>query len=829
MLTRALLLDPFRLTLSADGQTLYVAGANAAGAPAAVALLRSTGKVISSGACSLQCALMRFAAHISCLTGSASSSRALAPPFAVLSSASEPRALLLVAADATAASLGSVDLAKLAKGEAGSVSFKSFVGSADALLQDSPASAGGLRVRAAGQGIAALETASGAALALLHASQGSATPAVLAQWKSGAALSAHVQSDDASVAGLVAAAVLPGKGESGLTLQVIEAASGKVVHTERFPELPSAAHGAPMVAFLGGYTRKTGGRGFRVALTSEDTSFALLQQGLVVWTREEALAEVVDSLALEPVDASAQDADASPASLLAWSTAAVAHIVSDITSGLLALLPSSGSAEAAQAMPAAHTRVFVVLTACGKVLGLSSDRGVVLWSWQPSSEQRAARTLILWRGGHAPLVLLAGLTRDGASTSLIWLDARTGVVAGSATVPMRADRMVPLPALDAEGRHQLMLWEQASGRISLYPEPKGANARAAAAAAAAGVYLHAVDGASGAISGYAVSASADGSLRALPTWAVELHAPVLATAARSADDVVFSHTRVRGDRSTAYKYLSPNTMLVVAAAPADAQQAAGLDVSILDTVTGRFLYRVRHAGAAGPVTAAAADNWFVYAYWSATAQRTEVSVLELLEDSRSSGGVLAAVARALGSRPAEGGDAVASSLAPSTLRVLGQTYTLGTSLSALGVTVTRRGLTSRHLLLGTRAGRLVALDRRFVDPRRPMKPTAADREEGLVPYSEALPFMPGAYLTGSARLARLRGIGSAPAALESASHVLAFGLDVFHARTAPSQTFDTLGAGFSRAMLAATITALAAGAAAAGWAVHRDDLARRWQ
>jgi hypothetical protein len=219
----------------------------------------------------------------------------------------------------------------------------------------------------------------------------------------------------------------------------------------------------------------------------------------------------------------------------------------------------------------------------------------------------------------------------------------------------------------------------------------------------------------------------------------------------------------------------------------------------------------------------------VYAYWSATAQRTEVSVLELLEDSRSSGGVLAAVARALGSRPAEGGDAVASSLAPSTLRVLGQTYTLGTSLSALGVTVTRRGLTSRHLLLGTRAGRLVALDRRFVDPRRPMKPTAADREEGLVPYSEALPFMPGAYLTGSARLARLRGIGSAPAALESASHVLAFGLDVFHARTAPSQTFDTLGAGFSRAMLAATITALAAGAAAAGWAVHRDDLARRWQ
>jgi hypothetical protein len=59
--------------------------------------------------------------------------------------------------------------------------------------------------------------------------------------------------------------------------------------------------------------------------------------------------------------------------------------------------------------------------------------------------------------------------------------------------------------------------------------------------------------------------------------------------------------------------------------------------------------------------------------------------------------------------------------------------------------------------------------------------------------------------------------------------VLAYGLDVFYARTAPSQTFDTLGGGFSRLLLAATLTALAVGAAAAGWAVRRDDLARRWQ
>ena len=37
------------LALSADGKSIYVAGRNAAGAPTAVTLQRSTGKIVSSG------------------------------------------------------------------------------------------------------------------------------------------------------------------------------------------------------------------------------------------------------------------------------------------------------------------------------------------------------------------------------------------------------------------------------------------------------------------------------------------------------------------------------------------------------------------------------------------------------------------------------------------------------------------------------------------------------------------------------------------------------------------------------------------------------------
>jgi hypothetical protein len=42
---------------------------------------------------------------------------------------------------------------------------------------------------------------------------------------------------------------------------------------------------------------------------------------------------------------------------------------------------------------------------------------------------------------------------------------------------------------------------------------------------------------------------------------------------------------------------------------------------------------------------------------------------------------------------------------------------------------------------------IVALDRRFLDPRRPEVPTPADQEEGLIMYREALPFLPTAYIT----------------------------------------------------------------------------------
>ena len=328
--------------------------------------------------------------------------------------------------------------------------------------------------------------------------------------------------------------------------------------------------------------------------------------------------------------------------------------------------------------------------------------------------------------------------------------------------------------------------------------------------------------------GFALAAAVGGGLAAQPTWRAALPSPVLAWAARGAGDAAFSRTRVLGDRSTLHKYLNPNTLLLASAAARGRGDAPALEVLLLDTVSGRVLYRVRHAAASAPVHAVAADNAFVYAFWSAAAQRTEVCVLELYDEGAArAGGGLGALAR--GALLGGGGAGNSSSLAPPTLRIMGQSYSLGSALGALGVTRTRRGLAARAALLATRPGRVVALDRRFLDPRRPTRPTAAEREEGLIPYSEALPLLPAAHLGGGAAVARVARLLSAPAALESASHVAALGLDLFYARVAPAGTFDTLGGDFSRPLLAATVAALGAAAAAVAAAARRDSLARQWR
>ena len=91
--------------------------------------------------------------------------------------------------------------------------------------------------------------------------------------------------------------------------------------------------------------------------------------------------------------------------------------------------------------------------------------------------------------------------------------------------------------------------------------------------------------------------------------------------------------QVLGDRSIKYRYLNPNTLLVVTGSPpaagrahqssgeADESSGAALTAVLLDTVTGRVIHRQEHAAARGPVQALFTENLVVYQYWDSAQAR----------------------------------------------------------------------------------------------------------------------------------------------------------------------------------------------------------------
>lgn len=99
-----------------------------------------------------------------------------------------------------------------------------------------------------------------------------------------------------------------------------------------------------------------------------------------------------------------------------------------------------------------------------------------------------------------------------------------------------------------------------------------------------------------------------------------------------------------------------------------------------------------------------------------------------------------------------------------------------------------------------------------MDPRRPDPSsfTAEDAAEGLIAYSPVLPQHPAAYINYYNTVQKLRAFVASPAALESTSLVLAYGLDVFFTPVAPNNRYyDRLTHGFNTAIIFVMIVGLA--------------------
>jgi hypothetical protein len=294
---------------------------------------------------------------------------------------------------------------------------------------------------------------------------------------------------------------------------------------------------------------------------------------------------------------------------------------------------------------------------------------------------------------------------------------------------------------------------------------------------------------------------------------------IAALASRPSHDPIASIGRVLADRSVRYKYVNPNTMVIAAS---DAVKST-LTTFLVDTVAGEVLASATHVGVdvLKPVTCVLSENWFACSWFASyvlsdgtngSVTGYHISVSDLFESLHAD------------DRGPLGNSLSASSLDPlnSPLidiaplpAVVSQTYIISAPVTAMCVTQTRQGITTRHVLAylpETRA--ITAIPRPALDPRRPVgrDPTSAELEaEGLARYAPAFDVDDArALLTHQREVIGVRQIMAVGAIVESTSLVLAYGIDVFGTRTAPSQVFDILGRGFPKITVLLTVGAIVA-------------------
>ncbi|CAG8515703.1 6939_t:CDS:10 [Diversispora eburnea] len=161
--------------------------------------------------------------------------------------------------------------------------------------------------------------------------------------------------------------------------------------------------------------------------------------------------------------------------------------------------------------------------------------------------------------------------------------------------------------------------------------------------------------------------------------------------------------------------------------------------------------------------------------------------------------------------------------------VSAQSFMFPYGIRSIGVTTTKNGIAMREFLFALDTDQILGIPKRILDPRRPQRAlTNEDKEEMLIPYESAIPDNKRFILSYHLPIVGIRKIVTSPALLESTSLVLAYGLDLWFTREAPSKTFDVLSEDFSKGTLLATILGLVIGILITKPMVRRKILKSRW-
>ncbi|XP_072964279.1 uncharacterized protein [Typha angustifolia] len=612
--------------------------------------------------------------------------------------------------------------------------------------------------------------------------------------------------------------------------------------------------------FINNYLKTDRSHGFRALLVMEDHSLLLVQQGEVVWSREDGLASVIDSTTSElPVEKEGVSVAEVEHNLFEWLKGHMLKLKGTLMlagpDDLAAIQEMRLKSSEKNKMTRDHNgfrKLIIVLTRAGKILALHTGDGRIVWSHllpslrrSEACESPSALGIYQWQVPHHhamhenPSVLVVGRcgSNSEASGVLSVVDSYSGKELESVSLAHSVSRVIPLTLTDSS-EQRLHLIMDANFRAHLYP--RTSDSVDIFHREMPNIYTYSVEVEKNSIRGYFlkdgcnVNDNDEYCFDTKELWSIIFpseNEKIIATATRKMNEVVHTQAKVVADQDVMYKYISKNLLFVATASPkasgeigSSTPEEARLVVYLIDAVTGRILHRVTHQGAQGPVHAVLTENVVVYHYFNLRAHRYEISVIEIYDQSRADNKDVWKLI--LGKHNLT---VPVTSYARPEVVTKSQSYFFTHSVKTMAVTATAKGITSKQLLIGTIGDQILALDKRYLDPRRSANPTQAEREEGLMPLTDSLPIIPQSYVTHSLQVEGLRGIVAIPAKLESTALVFSYGVDLFYMKLAPSRTYDSLTEDFSYALLLLTIVALVAAILVTWKLSEKKELGEKWR
>ncbi|XP_021329317.2 ER membrane protein complex subunit 1 isoform X1 [Danio rerio] len=608
-------------------------------------------------------------------------------------------------------------------------------------------------------------------------------------------------------------AVMSPKNDTACSINLFSADTGRrhldttiIYHTDPYG-------GKPNKLYVHAFLKKDDSVGYRVMVQTEDLTLTFLQQpGRVVWMREEALADVVN---MEMVDLPLTGTQAELEGEFGKKADGLLPMVLKRLSSQFILLqawmahlwklfydarkPRSSVKNEITIDTLSRDefnlqKMMVMVTASGKLFGIDSRSGTVLWKqYLENIKPNSFFKLIVQRTTahfpHPPQCTLLIKDQDTGLGSLYVFNPIFGKKSQISVpaLPRPILQSLLLPVIDQDYSKVLLLIDD-QNKVTAFPSTK--NILQQLQETASSIFFYLVDSNQGKLSGFRLRTDLSTEL----IWEVVIPTEVqkiVAVKGKRANEHVHSQGRVMGDRSVLYKYLNPNLLAVITESTDTHQERSFVGIFLIDGVTGRIVHEAVQRKARGPVHCVHSENWVIYVYWNSKFRRNEFSVLELFEGAELYNST------------------VFSSLdRPHPPQVLQQSYIFPAPISTLEATLTEKGITSRHLLVGLPSGNILSLPKMFLDPRRPEVVSEQSREENLIPYAPEMPIRTEWFINYNQTVSRVRGIYTAPSGLESTCLVVAYGLDIYQTRVFPSKQFDVLKDDYDYVLISSVLLGL---------------------